>query len=173
MAMGTGRRIANLAVVLLVAALVWAFGGGRHAPAKGPGKPTPAASQGAGASTPASSPKPSTPAPATADGSTAEVGVVADATVVSFGRVVYRGPIDLRPTLARIARGGRIARFRDDGIVFGNRERRLPDKPSGYYREWVHPTNGESGPGAQRVVTGAGGEVFYTGDHYGSFRRVK
>jgi filamentous hemagglutinin len=62
---------------------------------------------------------------------------------------------------------------RNDGSVFGNREGRLPPQPEGYYREYVHPTPGESGPGAQRVITGAGGEVYYTPDHYGTFTRVK
>lgn len=87
------------------------------------------------------------------------------------GRTIYRGSIDLAPTLARIAAGKRL-RFPNDGATFQNRERRLPGRPSGYYREWVVPTPGEPGPGPQRIVTGEEGEVWYTSDHYRTFRRI-
>ncbi|HEY4235559.1 MAG TPA: ribonuclease domain-containing protein [Lacipirellulaceae bacterium] len=87
-------------------------------------------------------------------------------------RVVYRGDVDLAPTLKRIESGRRL-RFYHDGIVFENREHRLPAKPSGYYHEFVQPTPGDNGPGAQRVVLGAEDEVFYSSDHYRSFRRVR
>ena len=87
------------------------------------------------------------------------------------GRTIYRGAIDLAPTLERIAAGKRL-RFPNDGAPFQNRERRLPRKPSGHYREWVVPTPGESGPGPQRLVTGEDGEVWYTADHYRTFRRI-
>ena len=87
-------------------------------------------------------------------------------------RVVYRGDVDLAPTLKRIARGERL-RFPNDGSVFQNRERRLPAKPPGYYHEFVQPTPGVGGPGAQRLVLGQEGEVYYTPDHYRSFRRIQ
>lgn len=88
------------------------------------------------------------------------------------GQVIYRGDIDLGPTLERIERGKRL-RFAHDGSVFENRERRLPQKPAGYYHEFVHPTPGDDGPGGQRVVVGREGEVYYTPDHYHTFRRVE
>jgi filamentous hemagglutinin len=88
------------------------------------------------------------------------------------GEVVYRGDIDLEPTIDRIQRGERL-RFRHDGIVFENREGRLPRKPSGYYHEFVQPTPGDSGPGGQRVVMGSNGEIYYTPDHYHTFRRIR
>jgi guanyl-specific ribonuclease Sa len=56
--------------------------------------------------------------------------------------------------------------------VFQNREKRLPQKPAGYYREWVHPTPGLRGPGPQRIVTGKEGEIYYSPDHYETFRRL-
>lgn len=87
------------------------------------------------------------------------------------GKVVYRGSIDLQPTLNRIAAGKKLT-FRNDGIVFQNREGRLPKKESGFYHEWVHPTKGLGGPGPQRVVTGKGGEIYYTHDHYRSFQKI-
>jgi len=88
------------------------------------------------------------------------------------GRVIHRGDVDLRPTIQRIERG-KLLRFSHDGSVFENRERRLPIKPSGYYREFIHPTPDDDGLGGQRVVIGREGEVFYTPDHYKTFRRVR
>lgn len=86
-------------------------------------------------------------------------------------QVVFRGTVDVGPTLARIERGEKL-RFSHDGIVFQNRERRLPKKPSGYYHEYVHPTESIGGPGPQRIVTGKEGEIFYTHDHYETFLRL-
>lgn len=88
------------------------------------------------------------------------------------GKVVFEGDIDLRDTLQRIDAGKRLE-FPNDGSVFQNREQRLPNKPSGYYREWVHRTPELAGPGPQRVVSGSQGEAFYTPDHYQSFRKVR
>jgi hypothetical protein len=99
--------------------------------------------------------------------------VIHNARVTSEnGRVIYRGDIDLQPTLDRIQRGKRL-RFSHDGIIFKNRERRLPQEPAGYYHEFVHPTPGDDGPGGQRVVLGREGEIYYSPDHYHTFRRVK
>lgn len=58
---------------------------------------------------------------------------------------------------------------KNDGSVFQNKEGLLPSQPAGYYREWVHPTPGVNGPGPQRVITGGGGELYYTPDHYRTF----
>lgn len=89
------------------------------------------------------------------------------------GDVVFQGDVDLTETLARIDKQRTISEFRNDGIEFKNLERRLPIKPRGHYREWVHPTPGQRGPGAQRVVTGNSGEAFYTWDHYEHFVRIR
>lgn len=88
------------------------------------------------------------------------------------GRVVFRGTVDLEPTLIRIESAGQGS-FRHDGTTFQNRERRLPAKASGYYREYVHPTPKLDGPGPQRVIVGRDGDVWYTPDHYKSFVRVR
>lgn len=87
-------------------------------------------------------------------------------------RVVFKGTVDLKPTLDRIERG-ESHQHRNDGAVFQNRESRLPRKPSGYYKEYVHPTPGENGPGPQRIIIGKQGEVWYTADHYKSFKKIK
>ena len=84
---------------------------------------------------------------------------------------VLQGTVDLKPTLDRIS-GGKSFPHKNDGSVFGNKEGLLPSQPTGYYREFVHPTSGVNGPGPQRIVTGQGGEIFYTPNHYGTFIRV-
>ena len=98
-----------------------------------------------------------------------------EVTVENFGRAVPAaapgGELDLTDTLVRIARGESFP-HRNDGSTFGNRERRLPNQPRGYYKEYVHPTVGVRGPGPQRLVIGKGGDVWYTPDHYESFRAV-
>jgi guanyl-specific ribonuclease Sa len=81
-------------------------------------------------------------------------------------------PSDLQNTLDRIAKGEAFP-SRNDGSIFQNKEGLLPSQPSGYYREYVHPTPGMSGPGAQRVIIGEGGEVYYTPNHYKAFIQVK
>ncbi|MEU2225166.1 ribonuclease domain-containing protein [Streptomyces sp. NPDC018347] len=82
-----------------------------------------------------------------------------------------RLPAEARETLALIDRGGPFPYTRD-GIVFGNFERRLPQERRGYYHEYTVPTPGSRDRGARRVVTGEGGETYYTDDHYESFRAV-
>ncbi|MEV6241176.1 ribonuclease domain-containing protein [Lentzea sp. NPDC051838] len=58
---------------------------------------------------------------------------------------------------------------RNDGVTFENREKRLPQQKSGYYKEYTVPTPGSPDRGARRIVTGSSSEVFYTGDHYSTF----
>jgi ribonuclease T1 len=68
----------------------------------------------------------------------------------------------------RIQHGGPFP-YRQDGTVFGNREGRLPQRQSGFYREYTVPTPGEPDRGPRRLVTGGAVELYYTGDHYTSF----
>ena len=74
-------------------------------------------------------------------------------------------------TLRLIASNGPFPHERD-GIVFGNREGRLPRKPRGYYREYTVETPGASTRGARRIIRGQGGETYYTRDHYATFVRI-
>lgn len=74
----------------------------------------------------------------------------------------------VRATLERIAAGGPFP-HRRDGIAFANREGRLPPEPPGYYREYTVETPGAADRGARRIVTGRGGEAYYSHDHYRSF----
>jgi ribonuclease T1 len=81
-------------------------------------------------------------------------------------------PLEARHTVALIRHGGPFPYDRD-GIVFGNFEKRLPARERGYYREYTVPTPGLKHRGARRVVSGRGGELYYSDDHYQSFRRIR
>lgn len=81
-------------------------------------------------------------------------------------------PREARETIALIRKGGPFPHARD-GVAFGNREGLLPKHPRGYYREFTVRTPGERSRGARRIVSGKRGELFYTSDHYNSFRRVR
>ncbi|MCX7897186.1 MAG: ribonuclease [Rhodocyclaceae bacterium] len=85
-------------------------------------------------------------------------------------------PREAQQTLERIREGGPFP-YRRDGIVFHNYERKLPERPEGYYREYTVPTPGEKTRGPRRLVCGGFSpqqpEVcYYTADHYRSFRKI-
>jgi ribonuclease T1 len=89
-------------------------------------------------------------------------------------------PREAVQTLALIKRGGPFP-YRRDGVAFGNRERRLPLKPRGYYTEYTVRTPGRADRGPRRIVAGRGtngdpatsGEYYYSADHYETFRRIR
>src|SRR5260221_9910245 len=70
-----------------------------------------------------------------------------------------------------IAHGGPFPN-RQDGVVFQNREGRLPSEPRGYYHEYTVPTPGAHNRGARRIIRGDHGETYYTRNHYGTFARI-
>ncbi len=85
-------------------------------------------------------------------------------------------PGPARQTYQRIFAGGPFA-YAKDGVVFGNRERLLPSRARGYYREYTVKTPGARNRGARRIV--CGGEqarapevCYYSADHYASFRQI-
>jgi ribonuclease T1 len=85
-------------------------------------------------------------------------------------------PIEARQTLALIKAGGPFP-YSQDGKTFQNREKILPRKERGYYREYTVKTPGAKDRGARRIVGGRCGEYgcleyYYTDDHYRSFRRI-
>ncbi len=81
-------------------------------------------------------------------------------------------PPEARETIALIRAGGPFP-FRKDGAIFSNRERRLPRRARGYYREYTVPTPGSHDRGPRRIIAGAEGELWYTADHYRTFVRVE
>ena len=77
----------------------------------------------------------------------------------------------------RLIRSGGPFAHAKDGIAFGNRERLLPPRPRGHYREYTVATPGARDRGARRIVCGgvpptAPESCYYTDDHYASFRRI-
>jgi len=81
-------------------------------------------------------------------------------------------PGEARETIALIGKGGPFP-YPRDGVVFGNFEERLPVRSRGYYREYTVRTPGAKDRGARRIVAGRGGELYYTDDHYSTFRRIR
>ena len=74
-------------------------------------------------------------------------------------------------TVALIRAGGPYP-YPRDGAVFHNREGLLPKREQGYYREYTVKTPGARDRGARRIVSGRAGDLYYTDDHYRSFRRI-
>jgi ribonuclease T1 len=85
-------------------------------------------------------------------------------------------PAEAATTLNLVHQGGPFPHAKD-GTVFGNRERMLPFRPRGHYREYTVATVGVRHRGARRIVCGGREPTrpeacFYTADHYASFRRI-
>ncbi|CRZ17076.1 guanyl-specific ribonuclease [Mycolicibacterium neworleansense] len=83
-------------------------------------------------------------------------------------------PPEADKTVDLIQAGGPFPYPRNDGVVFGNYEGRLPKHERGYYHEYTVPTPGTKHRGKRRIVTGGAPqndppEYYYTGDHYESF----
>ena len=81
-------------------------------------------------------------------------------------------PPEAQKTLALIKQGGPFP-YRRDGATFGNRERLLPQRPTGYYHEYTVPTPGASNRGARRIIAGRDGEFYFSNDHYRTFRLIR
>jgi ribonuclease T1 len=85
-------------------------------------------------------------------------------------------PKEAVQTLELIRKGGPFPNEKD-GVVFGNREKQLPKQARGYYTEYTVRTPGAKNRGARRLVVGgppqSSKEIYYTDDHYESFKRVK
>lgn len=164
--MGVGQKIATIALaaltlIALLAVLTGRGGGGSTSPSS---KFTPATySDGASNSSTAASSRGSSAGASSGDGSDTGNGLGA----VTLAHL----PAQARTTLERIDAGGPFPYSRD-GVVFSNREGLLPKHPRGWYHEYTVTTPGESDRGARRLIQGRDGTIYYTGDHYKSFRRV-
>jgi ribonuclease T1 len=85
-------------------------------------------------------------------------------------------PAEARTTYELIHAGGPFP-YGKDGTVFLNRERLLPPKARGHYREYTVKTPRSRDRGARRIVCGgkpptAPEACYYTADHYASFSRI-
>jgi len=80
-------------------------------------------------------------------------------------------PKEAIEVIALIRKGGPYP-YERDGAVFSNREKRLPVSERGWYREYTVKTPGERTRGARRIVAGRDGTLYYSDDHYRSFKRI-
>ena len=84
-------------------------------------------------------------------------------------------PAQALETYRNIRKGGPFP-YEKDGVVFGNRERLLPQAKRSFYREYTVRTPGERNRGSQRIVCGGPATMpqacYYTADHYASFRKI-
>ncbi len=114
----------------------------------------------------------STPISDGSDWAAGSVDVAAPQGVSGLPTILYDDlPSQAQETIRLIDQGGPFPYYQDDE-TFQNRERILPAQSNGYYREYTVVTPGSDDRGARRIVSGADGELFYTDDHYDSFREV-
>ncbi|MEV7021565.1 ribonuclease [Kitasatospora sp. NPDC093558] len=152
-----------LAVLGGIGYLLAGKGGSSHSNASG-ASTTAAANSSAAKS---QAPKPSPPAGRTPAPS--GTWVPADPALADVCRTKL--PSQAQDTLGLIAKGGPYP-YNRDGIVFENRESRLPKKSDGYYHEYTVVTPGSNDRGTRRVVTGGAGEQFWSPDHYATFQEI-
>ena len=81
-------------------------------------------------------------------------------------------PAEAAEVLVLIDAGGPYEYPGKDGSTFGNHEGLLPQERRGHYREYTVDTPGLDHRGARRIVTGSGGQFYWTADHYESFERI-
>ncbi|WP_316521288.1 ribonuclease [Kitasatospora brasiliensis] len=165
----TNRRNPLVVVAVLILAVL-AGAGYLLTGGKGSGHSTAAASASAsGTSAPKpAAPKP-TPPPGGATSAPAGGWVPSDASLDDVCR--SKLPSQAVDTLTLIAKGGPYP-YNRDGIVFENRESRLPKKGNGYYHEFTVVTPGSNDRGTRRVVTGDAGEQYWSADHYATFQEI-
>lgn len=116
-------------------------------------------------STAAAAPKPSAPA-----GKPSATWIPSNSAYQNVCRTKL--PSQAQDTLGLIAKGGPFP-YRSDGIVFENRENRLPrESAADYYHEYTVVTPGSDDRGTRRIVTGSAGEQYWTADHYSTFQGI-
>lgn len=80
-------------------------------------------------------------------------------------------PAQVSQTIDLVEQGGPYP-YAEDGTVYQNREGILPACAAGYYHLYTVPTPGTSDRGNRRLITGEGGEYYYTPDRYATFVEV-
>lgn len=117
-------------------------------------------------------------------------GQITNTQIWNFGTNIYTGIVDVSPTLERIRRGLSVYNSEpDDGEFFNftdpNQLTNIPRVSNNYYMEFVVwpgsdmdldagtyntnalPYGSLAWAGTMRLIIGLGGEVYFTGDHYG------
>lgn len=80
-------------------------------------------------------------------------------------------PAAARRTLDLIRAGGPFP-YSQDGAVFSNRERVLPQQARGYYHEYTVKQGSAGDRGPLRIVGGRAGDLYWTSDHYAHFSQI-
>lgn len=162
---GRGVKQSLGALVLLVAAAVFGlWTQGDSDPQDGPSAGSSVSSTPATKSTPV----PSAPK-STAGTAKAQKDPVSGLDFIEVAEL----PAQAHDVLDDIDAGGPYDYPSRDGTTFGNFEGVLPSHKRGYYEEFTVETPGVSHRGARRIVTGDGGEFYWTADHYESFERIR
>lgn len=160
--MRPGQKIASVALLLLALIALIAFAAGRGGGSGSGEAPSAGFTRASyGASGADSTPTTSGPSSARASRTSQAGGVVS----------VDDLPAQARETIALIDAGGPYPYSRD-GIVFGNFEHQLPAQARGWYHEYTVKTPGASSRGTRRIIVGKDGAMYYTDDHYRTFRKV-
>ncbi len=140
----------------------------------GPATPAPGSSSPAGPSAPT---EPSETSSASPDNTSPENFPDAD-------RLAFPEPTTDLPTITvaklpaqavatlRVIKDGGPFPYPQDGMIFQNREGELPEQPAGFYHEFTVATPGSDDRGPRRIVSGADGSLFWTTNHYRSFREI-
>jgi filamentous hemagglutinin len=103
--------------------------------------------------------------PSSARGSTT---IVTGATVTPRGAPQLTGNVDLGPTLERISKGGANPHA-NDGSVHVNKGRNAARKAQRVLSRVRSSNARRARPRPSAGVTGAGGEAYYSPDHYKTF----
>ena len=82
-------------------------------------------------------------------------------------------PPEVADTVRAIHSDGPFPFPSNDGAVFGNRERHLPEQVKGHYHEYTVITPGAANRSMRRIITGGSPltdprQYFYTDNHYDS-----
>jgi ribonuclease T1 len=160
------RSTQRVAAVVLAAVLAVAVGG--CAEVAGPASGTRAATAASAGATAAAAPGTAAATMATPEIGRPDVDPASGLAVVGVDDL----PAEASATIARIDAGGPYP-YAQDGAVFQNREGLLPPRPSGWYREYTVETPGSPDRGARRIVAGEDGTLYWTDDHYESFRVIR
>ncbi len=110
----------------------------------------------------------------------AAAGPLTNVSVVDFGSTVYTGALNISNTVNRIRMNNDSILTANDGGIYNNNSGALP-AASAWYEFVVAPSNGTninfsvspynvSSPGPMRLVMNNVGDVYYTGDHYSTFK---
>jgi ribonuclease T1 len=170
------KRLATVAALLAVLVALWWTERGRVGEPSAPAPPPELRAPRRQPSDRAAPPPASEPAPSASASEADPRGAAPPTSAEPTPDLSSIRDPDERAAVARVAKaidaGGPFP-YRKDGSVFENREKRLPPRRPGYWREYTVPTAEEDDRGARRLVAGAQREIYYSRDHYRTFLLIR